>query len=147
MALAVRELTGKLEELRSLGDRLQNWRQQQKLQESITAGGDPRPQQFPFLQDTRPSPPPAIDPPNAPLSSPVFSPALLPPIDLSAHMASEARPARVSNVFCSIYQDRRVSDPMLLVQNRDRDTPRPFCFEHPAAPLNDENDPGSIVSG
>ena len=146
MALAVRELTGKLEELRSLGARLQIQRQQQELQESMTAGRDPRPRQFPFVQDTRASPPLATDPPNAPLSSPVFPPALLPPIDLFAHTASDARPARVSNVFRRMFQDTRVSDPMPLVQNRDRDTPRPFSFEHPATPINDENDPGSIAS-
>ena len=146
MTLAVRELTSKLEELRSLGARLQIQRQQQELQEFMTAGRDPHPRQFPFLQDDRPSPPLATDPPNPPLSSPVFAPALLPPIDLPTHVASEARPARVSNVFRRVYQDRRMSDPIPLVRNPDRDTPRPFTFEHPVTPINDENDPGSIAN-
>lgn len=146
MTLTVRELTNKLEELRSLGARLQIQRQQQYVQEFMTAGGDPRERQFPFLQDTRPSPPLATDPPNAPLSSPVFAPTLLPPIDLPAHTTSEARPARVSNVSRRIYQDRSVLDPMPLLQNPTRDTSRQFTFEYPITPINDENDPGSIAT-
>lgn len=146
MTLTVRELTNKLEELRSLGARLQIQRQQQHLQEFMTAGRDPRQRQFPFLQDNRPSPPLATDPPNAPLSSPVFAPTLLPPIDLPAHVTSEARPARVSNVFRRIYQDRSALDPMPLLQNPNRDTSRQFTFEYPITPVNDENDPGSIAT-
>jgi hypothetical protein len=146
MSLAVRELNSQLEELRSLGARLQIQRQQQELQEFMTAGRDPRPQPFPVLRDNRPSPPLPTDPPNPPLSSPVFAPTLLPPIDLSAHAESGLRPARVSNVIRRVYHDRSVPDPMPLVQNHTSDTSQSFYFEYPVTPINDENDPGSIVS-
>lgn len=148
MSLAVHELDSELEELRSLGARLQIQRQQQELQEFMTAGGDPRPQPLPVLRDNRPSPPLPTDPPNPPLSSPVFTPTLLPPIDLPAHMESGPRPPTVSNVTGRVYHDRSVPDPMPLVQSRThaRDTPQPFSFEYPVTPINDENDPGSIMS-
>ena len=144
MSLTVRELNSQLEELRSLGARLQIQRQQQELQEFMTAGRDPRPQPFPVLRDHRPSPPLPTDPPNPPLSSPVSTPSLLPPIDLSAHMESGSRPARVSNVTRRVYHDRSVPDPMLLA-NRASDISQSFSFEYPLTPINDENDPGLIV--
>jgi len=146
MALAVRELTSQLEELRSRGARLQIQRQQQELQEFMTAGRDPRPRQFPFpiLQHDRPSPPLPTDPPNPPLSSPVFSPALLPPIDLPEGVESEPRPTRVSDVFHSIYEDRGRLHPLPLEQNHTGNTSPSLSVEY--TPINDENDPGSVTS-
>ena len=85
-------------------------------------------------------------PPNPPLSSPVFTPTLLPPIDLPTYVESGPRLATVSNVTRRVHHDRRVPDPMTLVQNRTRDAPQPFSFESPVTPINDENDPGSIES-
>jgi hypothetical protein len=146
MSLTVRELNSQLEELRSLGARLQIQRQQQDLQESMTAGRDPRPQPLPVLRDNRPSPPLPTDPPNPPLSSPVFIPTLLPPIDLPPRVERRPRPATFSNVTRRVYHDRSVPDPMPLVPNLSRDTPQSFSFEYPVTPINDENDPGSIVS-
>ena len=151
MTLAVRELNSQLEELRSLGARLQIQRQQQDLQEFITAGRDPRPRPLPVLRDNRPSPPLPTDPPNPPLSSPVFAPTLLPPsfspllspIDLPEHMESRGM---VSNIARRVHHERSVPNPMPLVGNRTSDTPHPFPFEYPVTPINDENDPGSIMS-
>jgi hypothetical protein len=145
MSLAVGELNRQLEELRSLGARLQIQRQQQDLQEFMTAGRDPRPQPFPVLQDNRPSPPLSTDPPNPPLSSPVLAPTLLPPIDISERVEGGSRPARVSNVARRVYHNTSVQDPMLVVQNRASDTSQSFSFEYPVTPINDENDPGLIV--
>lgn len=146
MSLAVRELNSQLEELRSLGARLQIQRQQQELQEFMTTGRNPRPRPLPVLRDNRPSPPLPTDPPNPPLSSPVFAPTLLPPIDLSEHVASGSRPATVSNITRRVYHERSVPDPMPLVENRASDTPLRFSFEYPATPINDENDAVSTMS-
>ena len=146
MSLAVRELNSQLEELRSLGARLQIQRQQQELQEFMTAGRDPRPRPLPVLRDNRPSPPLPTDPPNPPLSSPVFAPTLLPPINIPENVESGSRSATVSSIARRVHHERNAPYPLPLVGNRASDTPHPSSFEYPVTPINDENDPGSIMS-
>ena len=83
---------------------------------------------------------------NHPLSLPVYAPTFLPPINLPEHMESRSRSATVSNITRRVHHERSALYPMPLVGNRTSDTPHPFPFEYPVTPINDENDPGSIMS-